>query len=127
MLTTIKRKRLIAKATQNAYYRRMTFEEIAHLEGIQACRRTLVKAFVLEGYHRCKAAKKPFLTPKHINHRLKWAKYHRNWIFVQWRRVHWTDEAKFYISAVVVIWWVGADWLAGQFRPEAGPTLFRSA
>ena len=66
MLTTIKRKRLVAKATQNAYYRRMTFEEIAHLEGIQACRRTLVKAFVLEGYHRRKAAKKPFLTPKHI-------------------------------------------------------------
>ena len=100
MLTTIKRKRRIAKATQNAYYRRMTLEEVAHQEGIQACRRTLVKAFVLEGYHRRKAAEKPFLTPKHITRRLQWAKYHRPWIFLQWRRVHWTDEAKFYIGMI---------------------------
>jgi transposase len=52
MLTTIKRKRLIAKATQNAYYRRMTYEEVAQHAGIQACRRTLIKAFVLPRIHQ---------------------------------------------------------------------------
>jgi hypothetical protein len=48
----------------------MTFEEVAQHAGIQACRRTLTKAFILEGNHRRKAAEKPFLTPMHITRRL---------------------------------------------------------
>src|ERR1700761_7596153 len=37
-----KRQRLIQRATLDAAYRRMIFEEIAELEGIQACRRSLI-------------------------------------------------------------------------------------
>ena len=48
MLNTPLRKRLITRATINAYYRRMIYEEIAKLEGIQACRRTLKAAFEKE-------------------------------------------------------------------------------
>ena len=37
-LTTQKRKRLITRATQDAFHRHMPYEEIAFLEGISACR-----------------------------------------------------------------------------------------
>jgi hypothetical protein len=56
----------VARATLNAEYRRLCFEAVAHLEGINACRRTLIKAFEKERYHRSKATEKPLLTPSHI-------------------------------------------------------------
>src|SRR5437763_1746423 len=46
---------LVRHATQNAEQRRKTRKEIAQELGIQACRRTLVKAFKKELYHRRKA------------------------------------------------------------------------
>src|SRR5947209_19949529 len=73
---------LIRHATQNAEQRRKTREEIAHKLGINVCRRTLIKAFEKELYHRRKAIEKPFLTPEHIEARLKWA----------WEHLYWTDE-----------------------------------
>ncbi|KAF1967322.1 hypothetical protein BU23DRAFT_516642, partial [Bimuria novae-zelandiae CBS 107.79] len=72
--------------------RRLPFTEIAHLEGIDACRRTLVKAFEKEAYFRRVAAEKPHLTEKQRQDRLKWAKLHKDWTDWQWSRVIWTDE-----------------------------------
>ena len=95
MLNTPLRKRLITRATINAYHRRMIYEEIAELEGIQACRRTLKAAFEKEQYHRRVATEKPLLTEAHKQARLAWALVHRDWPPWMWARVLWTDEASF--------------------------------
>jgi transposase len=95
ILTTQKRRRLIKRATLNAEHRRKTLQEIAYLEGIQACNRALYKAFEREGFFRRKATAKPLLTDKHKADRLAWAWKHINWDFLMWKRVVWTDESSF--------------------------------
>ena len=104
MLTTRKRKRLVWRATLDAEHRRLTYEEIAHIEGINACRRTLTKAFEKECYHRRKAAEKPLLTPAHMTRRTNFANHHKEWEFNMWRRVEWTDEATFRIGGFGDVW-----------------------
>lgn len=54
--------------------------------------RTYLKA---AGYLRFKARKKPFLTQKHNDARLRWAREHVGWELEDWMRVIWTDEATF--------------------------------
>jgi hypothetical protein len=98
MLTTRKRRRLILRATQDAYHRRLTWQTVSQLEGIEACRRTLFKAFRKEGYFRRKATKKPYLTKTHKENRRTWAQEHKDWSLAMWRRVDWTDEAKVYLG-----------------------------
>lgn len=95
MLNTPIRKRLVNRATLDAFHRRMPYEEIAQIEGIQACRRTLIKAFEKEQYHRRVATEKPLLTDAHKQARLQWAYTHLNWTDDMWARVIWTDEASF--------------------------------
>jgi len=70
-------------------------EEIAALEGISACRRSLNAAFEKERYHRRVASEKPFLTESHMQARLAFAEAHKHWTKEIWRRVVWTDEASF--------------------------------
>lgn len=90
---TSTRKRLIKRATIDAIHRRLPLEAIAEIEGVTACRETLIKTFEREGYHRRIARRKPLLTEKHKQHRLEFAKEHVNWSQDQWKRVLWTDEA----------------------------------
>ncbi|KAF2899161.1 hypothetical protein ILUMI_07012 [Ignelater luminosus] len=45
----------------------------------------------------CVAVKKPKLTARHKQNRLKWAKHHINWSIKKWNKVFWTDESKFEI------------------------------
>lgn len=66
--------------------------EVAALEEISACRRTLQKAFEKERYFRRVATEKPLLTQKHMRDRLEWAYLHKDWNDWQWSRVIWTDE-----------------------------------
>lgn len=47
------------------------------------------------GYLRFKARRKPFLTQKHMEARLRWAREHVDWTLEDWKRVIWTDEATF--------------------------------
>ena len=70
ILDTIKRQRLVKRATIDAYHRRLSFPLVAELEGIQACKRTLLKAFEKEAYFRRKATEKPLLTEQHRRDRL---------------------------------------------------------
>jgi IS30 family transposase len=67
---------LVRHATQNAKQRRKTREEIAHELRISACRRTLIKAFKKELYHRRKATEKPYLTEDQKRERVRWAWEH---------------------------------------------------
>ena len=64
-LTSRIRKRLVARATLNAAHRRMTYKEIAQLEGMQASRKALVAAFKNVSYHHRVATVKPLLTQSH--------------------------------------------------------------
>jgi hypothetical protein len=89
------RKRLVARATLDAAHRRMTYGEIAQLEGIQAGRKALVAAFKRESYHRRVATAKPLLTPSQKQARLAWAREHLEWTPEMWACVIWTDECCF--------------------------------
>ena len=66
ILTTQKRRRLVQRATLNAFHRRLSYPEIAQIEGIQACKRSLIAAFEKEKYHRRTAQEKPFLIPENM-------------------------------------------------------------
>jgi transposase len=57
----------------------------------QTIRRSLKQA----GYASYVKKKRPFLTKKHKQARLKWAKEHRTWTVDEWRNVIWSDEAPF--------------------------------
>jgi transposase len=78
ILTTQKRRRLIARATRDALHRRMPLGQIAHLEGVQVCSKSLHVAFEKEGFFRRKATHKPLLTDEHKAARLAWAIRHRS-------------------------------------------------
>ena len=95
ILTTRKRRRLVQRATLDAFHRRLSYEEIAKIEGINVCRRSLFTAFEKEKYHRRAAQEKPLLTEAHMAARLQWAKAHENWDINMWKRVAWTDAASF--------------------------------
>ena len=92
ILDTPLRRLLVQHTTQNAEQRRKTREEIAHELGITVCRRTLIKAFEKELYHRRKATEKPFLTEEHKAERLRWAWAHLWYTDEQWDRAGWSDE-----------------------------------
>jgi IS30 family transposase len=82
VLNTPLRRLLVQHATENAEQRRKTREEIAQELGINVCRRSLIKAFEKELYHRRKATRKPFLSETHKAERLRWA----------WSHYWYTDE-----------------------------------
>ena len=89
------RERLVARATLDAAHRRMTFQEIAWVEGVQASRKALVAAFKMESYCRRVATSKPLLTEAQKQARLAWAIEHLSWTPELWARVVWTDECSF--------------------------------
>ena len=75
-INTPTRQRLVARAKLDRFHRRKPFEEIAFLEGVSACKRSLYKAFKKEGYFRHIATEKPLITPEQREARLKWAYSH---------------------------------------------------
>lgn len=72
LLTTRERQRLrlVARATFDAFHRRLCYEEIARIDNIQVCKRSRISAFEKEQYHCRIAAERPFLTEKHKKGRL---------------------------------------------------------
>jgi len=97
-LDTPMRRRLVATATMSAAYRRMPLHEVAAACGVQACEKTLRKAFRMEGYSRRVARKKPFLDVRKRGLRLDFAQAHQHWTKDDWRRVIWTDECYVWLS-----------------------------
>jgi transposase len=104
MITIRRRCRLVKRATQDGFHRRLSYQTIASLEGIAGCRRTLTDAFIRSGYNRRVAQKKPWLSDKHQADRLAWAQLHKDWTIEQWNRVLWTDEASFTTGGFGVIY-----------------------
>ncbi|ORY05493.1 hypothetical protein BCR34DRAFT_590906 [Clohesyomyces aquaticus] len=99
ILNTPLRCLLVRHATENAEQRRKTREQIAYELGIDVCRRTLIKAFGKELYHRRKATQKPFLTEEHKAQRVQWAWQHLCYDKEQQSRVGWSDEMSAWTSA----------------------------
>jgi len=75
-LDTPTRRRLVATATTSATTQRMPLREMAVACGVQACEKTLQKAFRMEGYSRRVARKKPFLDERRRGLRLAFAHAH---------------------------------------------------
>jgi hypothetical protein len=92
-IDTPTRQRLVARAKLDRFRRRKPFEEIALLEGVSACKRSLYKAFEKEGYFRRIATEKPLITPEQREAKLRWAYSHLEWTPEMWAAVIWTDEA----------------------------------
>lgn len=61
--------------------------------------RTIRRRLNKAGLRGCKARKKPWLSPKNISKRYKWAKEHQNWSYEDWSRVVWSDESNIEVSS----------------------------
>jgi len=69
----------------SAAHQRMPLTEVAAACRVQACKRTLQKAFRIEGYSCRVAPKKPFLDERKRGLRLAFAPAHRGWSKDDWR------------------------------------------
>lgn len=59
------------------------------------------------------ATKKPFLSPKYIKGRFKFARRHLHWRVEDWSEVMWTDKLSFKIgkdSRQIRVWWKSYKW-----------------
>jgi len=115
-IDTPTRQRLVATATQSDAHRRMTLMEIADLCGVQGHKKTIRKAFSLEGYSRRVARKKPLLHQRQKGLRLAFALQHQHWTREDWRRVIWTDECYVWLSGTRGRTWV--TWRPGEEYKE---------
>ena len=63
-------------------------------EGIQISYQTTLNSLRRIRIDPRKKTKKPFLSKKHKQERLKWARAHQHWTVDDWRRVIFSDETK---------------------------------
>src|SRR3990167_2227295 len=69
-------------------------EAAAH-HNIKVSAQTIRRSLKQAGYASYVKKKRPFLSKKHKQARLKWAKEHCTWTVDEWRNVIWSDEAPF--------------------------------
>ena len=60
--------------------------------------RTLQRAFSKEGYHKCKACQKGYISPNNQKKREEFGLNHLEWTNEQWHRVVFTNEAHFALN-----------------------------
>jgi transposase len=102
--TTERDNRLIVrKATIS---RRRTLSDITNLAPINISKSTTRRVLKEAGLKKYIAAKKPFLTAKHIADRLQWALEHKDWTLEDWIRVIWSDKSKIEIGKDSRVTWV---------------------
>jgi len=63
-------------------------------EGVQISYRTTLNNLRHIGIQPRRRAKKPFLSKKHREERMRWARTHQHWTVDDWRRVIFSDETK---------------------------------
>ena len=63
--------------------------------------KTLVSRLKQQGYFRCVACQKPYLTPDQVHARFLWAIAHIFW-HMEWRKVLWSDEVIFLVGGRTV-------------------------
>jgi transposase len=92
-MSKIEEEQLVEYVTSSKAGRRATFLELSltlfnMTFGLYAIRATLRRL----GFRRCTARRKPPLTEKHKEERLRWAYEHLNWTWDQWCHILWSDE-----------------------------------
>ena len=97
------RKLIVRKAITN---RRNTLSDITNLAPVNILSTTTRRILKEAGLQKHIAAKKPFLTAKHIAHRLQWALDHKDWTLDDWICVIWSDESKIEIGKDSRVTWV---------------------
>lgn len=78
--------------------RRQPLADIAASCALKVSGSTIRTALHEAGFYSRVAAKKPFLSDRHIAGRLAFAKAHRSWTVDDWKRVIWSDESTFEIG-----------------------------
>ena len=63
--------------------------------GTVASLSTVRRALYEAGYHSRVAVRKPFISVKNRQDRLKWCRRHQEWTDEQWKKVIWSDESRF--------------------------------
>ena len=95
------RKRKTTKRTDNLIIRtalktrRITAEKLANQINVNVSPQTIRNRLHEAGFRSYVAAKKPYVTKRNIQRRLKCAKNHINWTQEQWRNLLWPDEISF--------------------------------
>ncbi|EED14496.1 transposable element Tc1 transposase, putative [Talaromyces stipitatus ATCC 10500] len=83
---------IIAWISQSKKNRRMPYHKVIRALNLSVSPTTLAYTLRKRGYTRCKALRKPDLSPEHRRQRLIWALEHVNWTIEQWNKILWTDE-----------------------------------
>ncbi|KAK5998492.1 hypothetical protein PT974_00871 [Cladobotryum mycophilum] len=84
-----------AKVRKDHYGREKTCADIAgqlSLEGHQISETTVWRALKKAGFRKTKLTRKPGLTNKIKQDRLRWCLDHQNWSLEDWKNVIWSDE-----------------------------------
>lgn len=104
MITTPIRCRLLNYIQSSAEARRATYAELAHQTGITASERTIARALHQQGFYRCIAVRKPFLSESAKQKRLDWCLARAHWDEAEWAQVCWTDEAAMHVGGPRRTW-----------------------
>lgn len=94
-LTDVDKRHIIREARKN---RRAPFSEIGNQLGLKVNEITIRRVLHHAGYHRRVARKVPFLTKRHRQARMGWARLYRRYTQQQWSKIIWSDEAYIYLG-----------------------------
>ncbi len=87
--------KVTTKVCKDRYGREKSAADIAgelSTEGIDISASTVLRILKKAGYKKTKPTRKPGLTKKMKEERLKWCKEHEHWTLEDWKRVIWSDE-----------------------------------
>ena len=87
------RHRLVDFIESNTWARRLTYSELSFHVGVPCSDSTVARYLKKEGFRRCVAQAKPWLTAAHRRARLAFALAYSHFQAKDWWRVMWTDEA----------------------------------
>jgi len=86
-------RRLVDFLESNTWARRLTYSELSFHAGVPCSDSTVARYLKKEGFQRCVAQAKPWLTAAHCRARLAFALAYRHFQVEDWWRVMWTDKA----------------------------------
>ena len=89
------KEKIVAKVRKDRYGREKTCADIAgelSEEGIDISASTIFRILKKAGFRKTKPTRKPGLTKKMREERLKWCEAHKDWTLEDWKSVIWSDE-----------------------------------
>lgn len=114
LLSTRTVRQIIRTISQNHGSRRLTFEQVKYILGLNASDRTIRRELRRAGYRRCVACPRPFISRLQAKKRLTFALEHRWWGTSDWaasrpeggdwRKVIWSDECTFELGKKGRVW-----------------------